>query len=274
MRILMPIALAAIAAACGGTDGSPLLGDGGGSDTGNQTDGNPNKDGEGIDVTTDTGPSCPSFCGTVKGSFFCSDFDTESMPADWSGVSATNGGTVDVEQSQTRSCPNALGVSMPKVTSGGPVSARVTKNIVTGSTIGHLLLHVSAFLPGNDMTSFVSYFGMRPTSEATTGAYLTHHGDPYWFLSNGNFTTNIGITPPPMTNAWNDMTLDVEFGNPGKVTLTYTGTDNAQHMTTGPGVTANNAPGGVTVDVGMWTNGMTEAAFSAFYDNVVVQPAQ
>jgi hypothetical protein len=209
------------------------------------------------------------------GSLFCSDFDAEMMPTDWSVVSTTNGGMVSIEQTDTVSCPNALGISLPQVMAGGSTTgavARVTKAIVTGSTIPRLVLKLEAWLPSNDTMSYVSYFGMRPTAEAATGIYLTHHADAYWFLTNAS-NANIGLSVGPLTGAWNEITLDVVFGNPGKVTLTYTGSDNAVHMVQGSGDFANNPAAGVTVDVGMVAYGETEAAFDAYYDNVVIVPS-
>jgi hypothetical protein len=138
-------------------------------------------------------------------------------------------------------------------------------------------MDVEAYLPSNDTKSYVAFFGVRPTAEQT-GAYVTHHGDAFWFISAFAPVTgsiNVAINPAPLTGAWNHMTLDVHFGqgNAGSVTLTYTGADNMMHTATGTGTTANAAVAAVSAAAGMAVSGFTgaEAAFDAYYDNVVVQ---
>jgi hypothetical protein len=281
MRLVVGLgAVAAIVAGCGGTDGDPLGGDGGGSDVATNNDASQGQDAQqGSDTgTNDTGSpdtgadaSCPSFCGSVSTSLFCSDFDGESTPADWTSTVTTAGGTIAVEGSQDVSCPHGLSSSVPQVANSAGTAAKVVKNISSISTLTHVVLKLEVYLPSNDTQSYVAFFGVRPTAELGTGVYLTHHGDPYWFLTSAQFgNVNIGITIPPLTGAWNEMTLDVHLGQSGAVSLTYTGSDNAPHTVTGNGNTATTASGNVTVEVGMQA-GTTEAAFEAYYDNVVVQ---
>jgi len=270
------VCVGVILVACGGVDGT-LPGDGGGSgpdasadDAAQQPDTAPAPDGATDAIAVDA-PSCPSFCASTK-SLFCSDFDGESSPTDWTSTVATGGGAATIVQSEDVSCPNGLHSSLPMITAQSGASAKVTKNIVSVSNLTHVVLDLDVYLPSNDTSSYVAFFGVRPTNEVGTGVYLTHHGDPYWFLTSAQFgNVNIGITIPPMTGAWNHMTLDVHLGVTGAVTLTYTGSDNVQHMVSGNGNTAANASGDVTVEVGMQSLGATEAAFDAYYDNVVLK---
>jgi len=69
-------------------------------------------------------------------------------------------------------------------------------------------ISLAAHLPANDTVTYVTYFGLRPTADVDTGAYLTHHGDAYWFISNIAFDTNIGVTVAPLTGAWRDRDHD------------------------------------------------------------------
>jgi hypothetical protein len=266
--------VAGIVVACGGSDGNPLLDGGNNNDGGNGNDGQAS-DGQSGDVSVDgsDGSMCPSFCGGIKGALFCSDFDQEATPADWTQTTTTNGGAVAITQAEETSCPNGLHVSLPQIMQGGLVggSAKVSKTITTVQTLSHVVVKLEAFLPSNDMMSYVVFFGVHPVGDPNGGIYVTHHGDAFWFLSNQN-GTNIAINPSPLTGAWNAMTLDVNFGNPGAIKLTYTGADNATHTTTGNANAPINGVGGVTVEAGMVATGTTEAAFDAYYDSVILQP--
>lgn len=289
-HLLWASVVVGVGAACGGTGGDDILGDGG-NDGSMNNDGNQNNDGEGVDTGmadtggSDTGgdASCtgPDFCSSIKNPLFCSDFDMELMPTDWTTVTS-GGGTVAIVQNEEVSCPNGLHSSVPMAatsTTMGPV-AKVTKAITSMlSTTTHVVIDIEVYLPSNDTKSYVSFFGVRPTAEVGTGAYVTHHGDAFWFISTAGFANgnlNVAISPAPLTGAWNHMTLDVHFGSltAGSATLTYTGADNMSHMVTGTGTTANAAvTGGVTLEAGMQVSGFTgaEAAFDAYYDNVVLQ---
>jgi hypothetical protein len=281
MRVLGVVAIFGIVSACGGTGDDTLLQDSGGGDVTNG-DAAQNQDGSSTDTGTGTdgsggdGATCPDYCAGIK-SLFCSDFDGEQAPTDWTATVATAGGAVVVAGTQNKSCPNGLHSSVPAAagnTLAGPI-ALVAKDVANGGA--HVVLDADVFLPSNDTKSYVGFLGVRPTAEQGTGAFVTHHGDAFWFISNaasGNI--NIAINPSPLTGAWNHMTLDVHFGqgNAGSVSLTYTGTDNATHVATGMGTTANAAvTGGVTVEAGMFVSGYTgsEAAFDAYYDNVVLK---
>jgi hypothetical protein len=279
MKFLIWIGSASlVAVACGGSNGTPLLGDSGPSaDSGpGGSDAAQDGDSQVVDAAGDAKTMCPDFCGGVKGALFCSDFDMETAPTDWSTTATTNGGTIAIQQSENVSCPNGLVASLPMIASASQTTtttALVAKTIVTGSVIARLVLKVQAYLPSNDTQTYVTYFGLHATTDLTTGVYLTHHEDAYWFLSNVGGTINIGLNPSPLTGAFNDMTLDVEFGATGKVTFTYTGTDNAVHMVSGSGETAQAMATSVDADVGMLAFGNTEAAFQAYYDNIVITPA-
>jgi hypothetical protein len=269
MRVTTVTVLGALAVACGGsafTAAEP--GDGNvGTETGSGSDGSTETGGGTADA------SCPSFCGGQPGqAAFCSDFDKEPSPTDWTTTIATNGGTVMLTQALEVSCPNALVVIVPQVaTAAGSAAAKVTKDIPGGRT-PHAIVALEVYLPSNDTKSYVTYFGVRPTAELATGVYFTHHGDTVWFLSSSTSPSIVGLSVPPLTGAWNAMTLDVTFGSgsAGAVTLTYMGADHANHVVSGGGTTANASVGGVTVEVGMLASGITEAAFTAYYDNVVV----
>jgi hypothetical protein len=280
MRLLLGagVTLFGLVASCGGSDDSALMNDSG-MDVATGNDGNSGQDvQQGTDGGNDTGAdssdaSCPSFCGSVTTSLFCSDFDMETMPADWTSTVTMGGGAIAVESMQDVSCPNGLHSSLPMVAnSTGALEGKVTKNISTVALLNHVVLKLEVYLPSNDTHSYVAFFGVRPTAEAGTGVYLTHHGDAFWFLTSAQAgNANIPVTVAPLTGAWNQMTLDVVLGSNGAVSLTYTGSDNMTHTATGSGNTASMASGNVTVEVGMQATGATEAAFDAYYDNVVVQ---
>jgi len=281
-----------IVCACGGSNGSPLTDGGSGSD--GTTDGSAN-DGSSQDVSVADassdgadGANCPDFCsGMTPSPAFCSDFDSESTPADWTQLTTSMGGTVTVEQADEVSCPNGLSATLPQITGQSQVTiadAKVRKDVVSIATVTEATVKLEGYLPSNDTMSYVSYFGVRATADDKSGIYLTHHGDTDWFLTQDGFGLNVGVTPAPLTGAWNEMTLDVVFGNQAtdKITFTYTGADNATHIITCsgaqccsggsncPGVTATGPVAGVSVEIGLESTGDTEAAFTAYYDNVVL----
>ncbi len=287
MRLVVGVVASfGIAVACGGTGDDSLLGDGG--DASNNTDVTQNQDGQAGDTgnggdssTADASDaaSCPDYCtGLSTKNLFCSDFDGEVAPTDWTATVATGGGAVVIAGGQNVSCPNGLHASVPQSAGNalaGPI-ALVSKDVATAGN--HVVLDADVYLPSNDTKSYVGFLGVRPTGEQGSGAFVTHHGDAFWFVSvaqPANGTLNIAISPAPLTGAWNHMTLDVHFGqnNAGSVTLTYIGADNASHMVTGMGTTANAAVTGATVEAGMFVAGFTgsEAAFDAYYDNVVLK---
>jgi hypothetical protein len=278
------VAIFGIAVACGGTGGDDLLGDAG--DASNGADATQNQDGQAGDTGVgDTGTadandaaSCPDFCTGLTKNLFCSDFDQESSPTDWTATVATGGGAVVIAGGQNVSCPNGLHASVPQAQSSsatGP-TALVAKDVAAAGN--HVVLDADVYLPSNDTKSYVGFLGVRPTAEQGSGAFVTHHGDAFWFVSVAqpvNGSLNVAISPAPLTGAWSHMTLDVHFGqgNAGSITLTYIGADNASHMVTGMGTTANATVTGATVEAGMFVAGFTgsEAAFDAYYDNVVLK---
>jgi hypothetical protein len=276
------VAIFGVAVACGGTGDDILTQDGGDASSG--SDVTQGQDGQGADTSVgDTGAdgsdgaACPGYCsGLTTKNLFCSDFDGEVAPTDWTATVATGSGAVIVAAGKDVSCPNGLHASVPQAaasSAAGPI-ALVSKDVASGG--GHVILDADVYLPSNDTKSYVGFLGVRPTAEQQTGAFVTHHGDAFWFVSSaGNGGMNIAINPAPLTGAWNHMTLDVHFGqgNAGSISLTYTGADNATHTTTGTGTTANASVTGVTVEAGMFVAGFTgsEAAFDAYYDNVVLK---
>jgi hypothetical protein len=285
MRVAIGVVGIFLVTACGGTGDDLLLQDGGdastGSDVQQSQDGSADT-GKGGDVGADANDAavCPGYCaGLTTKNLFCSDFDNEVAPTDWTATIATGGGAVVVAGTQDVSCPNGLHASVPQSggnTQVGPI-ALVSKDIASGGA--HVVLDADVYLPSNDTKSYVGFLGVRPAGEQASGAFVTHHGDAFWFVSAAapsSGSINIAINPAPLTGAWNHMTLDVRFaqGNSGSITLTYTGADNASHMVTGTGTTANAAiTAGVTVESGMFVAGFTgsEAAFDAYYDNVVLK---
>ncbi len=272
------VGMAGVVGACGGSSGSDLL-DGGG-DSGNNADSQNGPDGQAQDVangsdSSDGTANCPDFCATVNPTpAFCSDFDKEATPADWSATNVTNGGAVTIASAEEVSCPSGLSVSLPMISLGSTNTsqAKVVKNVAAIQSALHAVLKLEAFLPSNDTASYVIFFGVRSTADTKSGIFLTHHGDAFWFLTQNGFGMNVAIPTAPLTGAWNAMTLDVHFGGAqsGSVSFTYTGTDNATHTVNANGATANAAVASTTIEVGMEAPGTTEAAFSAYYDNVVL----
>jgi hypothetical protein len=132
------------------------------------------------------------------------------------------------------------------------------------------VLDLWLYLPVEDTTSYVTYFYLQPGDVLPLG--LTHHGDPFWFLSSAPCCAiNVGLTPSPLVGAWNHMRLDVIYDtNMGSAKLTYDGDDLQAHTATYDGPTANIVPKEVTVSVGMDAPGVPQAGFVAYYDNVVV----
>jgi hypothetical protein len=283
------VVVGVIVCACGGSSGTELTDGGGGSDTGTDgssvTDGSSNQDSSSSDASD--AANCPDFCATITPTpAFCSDFDSESMPADSTQLTTSMGGAVTIEQADQVSCPNGLAATLPQITGQGQDSiadAKVRKDVASIATVTEAIVKLDGYLPSNDMASYVSFFGVRSTTDPKSGIYLTHHGDAFWFLTQGGFGLNVGVTPAPLTGAWNEMTLDVVFGNQStdKVTFTYTGVDNATHVvtcsgaqccggSTCAGVTASAPVASVSVEIGMEASGNTEAAFATYYDNVVL----
>src|SRR5277367_6891986 len=103
-RLTFIVVAGVIVCACGGADGT--LGDAGlGGDAANDVSSN---DGSTQDVSQDSPSSsdandaatCPAYCaGLTPTPTFCSDFDNESTPADWTQTVTGMGGTITVEQS-------------------------------------------------------------------------------------------------------------------------------------------------------------------------------
>ncbi len=284
------VVVGVIVCACGGSSGTGLD-DGGGNDTGTGSDGNNVSDGQNQDVSSSSDASdaanCPDFCAAISPTpAFCSDFDSESMPTDWTQMTTSMGGMVTIEQSDEVSCPNGLSATLPQIqgaSQGAVEDAKVRKDVASISTVAEAVVKLEGYLPSNDTMSYVSFFGVRATSNPKSGIYLTHHGDAFWFLTQNGFGLNVGVSPAPLTGAWNEMTLDVVFGNQStdKVTFTYTGVDNITHVITCmgaqccgsgtcAGVTASAPVAGVSVEIGMEASGNTEAAFATYYDNVVL----
>jgi len=273
-----------VVGACGGSGGSPLTDGGLGDST---TDGSMIIDapismqdvaqgGDASDAASNDasdGPTC-GYCSTLTTTpSFCSDFDSEMTPSDWDTTTTTMGGTVAIESTQYVSCPHGLEVTLPMFTNVAPenvADAIVSKTITTTATVTQVSITLEAYLPANDTKSYVVYFGAHMTGMQDTGVYFTHHADSSWWVTQNGFGLNFGLMEAPLTGAWNQMTLTFGFGQNATVTLQYTGADNMVHTATGMGNTGAGSMS-TTIDVGMIADGTTEAAFTAYYDNVVVQ---
>jgi hypothetical protein len=254
-------------------------------------DGNPsdgaNQDVASHDAASDgDAASCPDYCASLMPApAFCSDFDSETMPTDWTQLTTGMGGTVTIEQADEVSCPNGLAAALPQISNQTPTTladAKVRKDVAAITSVTEATLSLDAYLPADTM-SYISFFGVRSTADDKSGIYLTHHGDTAWFLTQDGFGLNVQVTPAPLTGAWNDMTLDVVFGGQqtDKVTFTYTGADMTSHVitcmgaqccggTNCTGVTASAPVASVSAEIGMESTGNTEAAFTTYYDNVVL----
>jgi hypothetical protein len=306
--VLMSVIVIGAAAACGGAAGSSLDGDAGpdtgnhshsdsgnpmgsetgtppptdsGTDTGTPTDsgGHHKKDAEADTGKADTGPvdaGCPSFCAShTPTDGTCNDFDESSTIPSALKVTTSNGGTVAVSMAEAFSCANSLSSSLPMETGssvgGSDAYAAIPFTLGTGT----VTLDLEVYLP-NDMTSYVLFFGLAVGNSNALG--LEHHGDTDWFLSNGpSLTINQGLTTPPLVGAWNHMTLTVLYSETaGTASLAYEGNDHTPHtvMYSGPTLFSTATPTMGQAIVGMAASAMTEAPFTAYYDNVVVTVAK
>ncbi len=173
MRRAISIAMALGVVACGGSAGSPLEGDGGddGSALNDASVGNDSSTGKdsstGSDSSSGGDASCPSFCASLNGtSIFCSDFDGESTPVDWTNSIVSQGGAITIVQNEEVSCPNGLGATLPLIAnvSTTAADAKVTKDVAAVTNATHAEIDLEAYLPANDTKSYIVFFGVHPTA--------------------------------------------------------------------------------------------------------------
>jgi hypothetical protein len=298
--VLMSGMVLGLIAACGGTTGSPLDNGGGGSSDSGTKPGmdsgtTPGPDGAAdgtsmsdtgsadtkpMDARRDTAPDaktpfdagCPSFCAThTPKNGTCDDFDeSKAVPSDWTVV-VNDGGSVAISEAEAFSCSSSLSAYLPMITISSVMaaSALAENAFKVGSTV---TLDLEVYLPDNDMTSFVTYFALRLGNDAALG--LQHHGDGDWFLGNSStsFPINTALPMPPLVGAWNHMALAIDYStSAGSATLTYEGSDLTAQSVMFSGATETGAYPDGTAIVGMSAPFETEAAFTAYYDNVIVR---
>jgi|HubBroStandDraft_1064217.scaffolds.fasta_scaffold219589_1 hypothetical protein len=286
---LMSGMMLGFAAACGGASSSPLTGAGApdsgthpGSDTGTDS-GSDSGTQPGSDSATDSGTDsgkpdtgsvdagCPSFCAKhTPADGTCDDFDESSAVPSSLKITTSAGGSVTISMAEAFSCSNSLSASLPMVLGNSAGSADAFAAIGFAAAT-QVTLDLEVYLPAADMESFVTYFALKLGDNSALG--LQHHADPDWYLSNGpSFSINEGLNTAPLVGAWNHMTLTVVYSaTSGSASLTYEGVDHAPHTVSYSGATESaSSPVGGEAIVGMVASGKTEAAFTAYYDNVVV----
>jgi hypothetical protein len=230
------------------------------------------------DASSDTSAadaSCgPSFCATqaLSQGTVCTDFDeSSSVPTDWT-QELLHGGSVSITSSSADACQSlqALMPSQPDAGQTGNSLARISKLMTVAGTSAHATLDLDVLLPTNDTMSYAFFFGIR-AGNVTIG--LTHHGDPYWFVSSSPASVNLALaTAGPVLGKWTHMTFDLKYETAQTtVSLTYVRADtNAQDNVTGSApVGATGVPNAVTFQVGIEAPGFVETNLAASYDNVI-----
>jgi hypothetical protein len=301
--VLMSGMVLGLIAACGGTTGSPLDNGGGGSGGSSDSGTKPGMDSgitspdgaadstsmsdtgsadtKPMDARRDTAPDakkpfdagCPSFCAThTPKTGTCNDFDeSNAVPSDWTVV-VNDGASVTVSEAEAFSCSNSLSAYLPMITTSTVMGASALAENAFKASGSTVTLDLEAYLPDNDMKSFVTYFALKLGNDPALG--LQHHGDGNWYLGNSStsFPINMALPMPPLVGAWNHMILAIDYTtSAGSATLTYAGSDSTPQSVMFSGVTETGAyPDGAAV-VGMSAPFETEAAFTAYYDNVIVR---
>jgi len=209
---------------------------------------------------------------------FCSDFDLDTagtVPSSWTDQSTS--GSALVDPTSFHSCPHSLLASLPPEPDAGVPEvgwrAYASRAPVGGASgaIAKVTLDLWVNLPNPH--SYVSFFALAyDNSGGTPSAIaLSHHVDQNWYIDSTDPTTPVQVELPyvPLTGDWNHMTLVVPLGSvAGPVVLTYT--DDKQVTRTATSAAVALSGSNVSAALGIAALGGTEAAFKAYYDDVVL----
>lgn len=236
-------------------------------------------DGAGGDATSgDAGCNAnDSFCSAVNTPHgFCADFDLDlenTLPSPWNDY--TNAGYIRVVSNEWLSCPHALGAMLPLQDGGvspdGGWRAAAARGAINAlNALTSATLELDAYLPSDDHT-FLTFFALvAATSTGNTFAIgLSHHAQG-WYLDSSSTDpfVSVALPTPPPANAWSHMKLDVPYNDTtGTVSLSYVDASNDTIVVTSPPIQTVGVLG-VSASVGLQSPGVTENAFTAYYDNV------